>query len=42
MDFGAQSQFTLGEEARRAVPTSALETWLQKHVIRKLKKGLQQ
>lgn len=39
MDFVAQSQFTLGEEARRAVLTSTLETQLQKHVTRKLKKG---
>lgn len=39
MDSGTQSQFTLGEEARRAVLTSTLETWLQKYVTRKLKKG---
>lgn len=39
MDSGAQSRFTLGEEARRAVLTSILETWLQKHITRKLKKA---
>lgn len=39
MDSGAQSRFTLGEEARRAVLTSILETWLEKHITRKLMKA---
>lgn len=31
MDFGAQSQFTLGEEARRAVLTSTQDTATETH-----------